>query len=144
MKRPPPATRAETYASIKALLGTLGDPFTRFLDPDQYAALRRTTTGALTGVGVEVSFDARGHLVVVAPSSGGPAERAGVKPGDEILEIDGTSTRDLSLYAVGERATGVHFVLAISYFSTCFLSFFLSLVTISLPLPSQHAQHRPF
>ena len=59
----------------------------------------------MTGVGVEVSFSAAqggaSSLVVVAPAPGGPAERAGVRPGDVILSIDGQPTSSLSLYAAG-------------------------------------------
>ena len=46
-----------TYAAIRKALATLDDPFTRFLEPAQYAALRRGTAGSLTGVGLEVGFD---------------------------------------------------------------------------------------
>jgi carboxyl-terminal processing protease len=49
-------TREETYTAIKKLLASLGDPFTRFLDPDQYDQLKRGTSGAVTGVGLEVAF----------------------------------------------------------------------------------------
>lgn len=61
----------------------------------------------MTGVGVEVSFSPKqggsSSLVVIAPAPGGPAERAGIRPGDEILAIDGQDTSSLSLYAAGER-----------------------------------------
>lgn len=71
---------------------------------------RRTTSGSLTGVGVEVSFSADkgagSHLVVVVPTPGGPAESAGIKPMDEILSIDGQSTAELSLYAAGGLLQG--------------------------------------
>lgn len=79
---------------------------------------RRSTTGSLTGVGVEVSFataaSGKGsaapagqqRLVVVAPTPGGPAEAAGIRPGDAILAIDGRPTADLSLYAAGGLLQG--------------------------------------
>ena len=53
------STRA-TYAAIRKALASLGDPFTRFLEPAQYAALRRGTSGSVTGVGLEVGFDTAG------------------------------------------------------------------------------------
>jgi carboxyl-terminal processing protease len=103
-------SREDTYTAIRSLLASLGDPFTRFLAPEQYAALRRSTSGAVTGVGVEVSFasdrGASSPLVVVAPAPGGPAEKAGIRPGDEILAIDGQQTSELSLYAAGGLLQG--------------------------------------
>ena len=104
-------SREDTYAAIRSLLASLGDPFTRFLIPEQYDALRRSTSGAVTGVGVEVSFTsergAESPLVVIAPAPGGPADKAGIRPGDEILSIDGQPTAQLSLYAAGGLLQGV-------------------------------------
>ncbi len=48
-----------TYKSIRKALATLNDPFTRFLEPAQFAALRRGTAGAVTGVGLEIGFESR-------------------------------------------------------------------------------------
>ncbi|KAL4518781.1 hypothetical protein Ndes2437B_g00861 [Nannochloris sp. 'desiccata'] len=77
----------------------------------KYSALRRSTSGAVTGVGVEVSFasdrGASSPLVVIAPAPGGPAEKAGIRPGDEIMAIDGQQTSELSLYAAGGLLQGV-------------------------------------
>ena len=102
--------REETYAAIKRLLASLDDPFTRFLEPDQYSALRRSTSGSVTGIGVEASFaterGSESPLIVLSPAPGGPADRAGIAPGDEILEIDGKPTSELSLYAAGNLLQG--------------------------------------
>jgi C-terminal processing protease CtpA/Prc len=60
-----------TYRAIRKALATLDDPFTRFLEPVQYSALRRGNAGSLTGVGLEVGFDtkdaASNSLVVRSP-----------------------------------------------------------------------------
>ena len=105
------SSREDTYASIRSILSSLGDPFTRFLGPEQYSALRRSTAGAVTGIGVEVSFasdkGAGSPLVVIAPAPGGPADKAGIRPGDEIVSIDGQPTSELSLYAAGGLLQGV-------------------------------------
>jgi carboxyl-terminal processing protease len=112
------ASRADTHATIRALLKSLDDPYTRFLAPEQLSALRGATRGAVTGVGLEVAFPAAGAagaggaggappLVVIAPARGGPAERAGVRPGDRLLAIDGAPTAELSLYAAGAALQGV-------------------------------------
>lgn len=60
-----------TYRAIRKALATLDDPFTRFLEPAQYSALRRGTTGSVTGVGLEVGFDTKdtsSHNLVVSCS----------------------------------------------------------------------------
>lgn len=56
LKQEKMGTREQTYAAIKKLLASLEDPFTRFLDPEQYDQLRRGTSGSVTGVGLEVAF----------------------------------------------------------------------------------------
>jgi len=57
LKKKKLVTREDTYAEIKSMLASLNDPFTRFLEPEQYKALRGTTSGGdVTGVGLEVSF----------------------------------------------------------------------------------------
>lgn len=114
LKKKKLTTREDTYEEIKSMLKSLDDPFTRFLEPDQYQALKGATRGDVTGVGLEVSFpssSARGKsgkapLVVISPSPGGPAERAGIKAGDEILQIDGLDTESMSLYAAGNALQG--------------------------------------
>ena len=90
----------ETYTAIKAMLKELDDPFTRFLTPEEYATMQSSNTSALTGVGLEVTFNGEGECAVVTPISGGPAEDAGLLPGDVIMSIDGTSVAGSSLYQV--------------------------------------------
>eukprot|EP00890_Picochlorum_soloecismus_P005104 jgi/Picsp_1/5595/NSC_02954-R1_protein len=105
-------TREDTHAEIKSMLASLDDPFTRFLDPDQYKALKGSTSGDVTGVGLEVSFtssrkpSSENPLVVVAPSPGGPAEKAGIKAADEVIKIDGKPTSSMSLYEAGNALQG--------------------------------------
>jgi carboxyl-terminal processing protease len=100
--------REATYAAIQAMLGRLDDPFTRLLKPDQYRGLQTTTSGELTGVGLQVALDAStGELEVIAPIVGSPAEQAGIQPRDHILEINGTPTKSLTLDESAERMRGV-------------------------------------
>lgn len=99
--------RSETYDAIQNSLALLGDPFTRLLRPDQYRNLKVTTSGELTGVGLQISQDAEtGDLVVIAPVQGSPAEAAGILPRDRILQIDSALTRDLSLDDAAARMRG--------------------------------------
>ena len=79
------------YGAIDGMVRTL-DPHSTFMEPKAYAALKQETDGEYGGVGIEVA--ARGdELVVVSPVDDSPASRAGVAPGDRLLEIDGTQTR---------------------------------------------------
>ena len=79
------------YGAIDGMVRTL-DPHSTFMEPKAYAALKQETDGEYGGVGIEVA--ARGdELVVVSPVDDSPASRAGVAPGDRLLEIDGAQTR---------------------------------------------------
>ena len=90
--------RETTYGLMREMLGLLGDPFTRVMNPEQYRSLQSSTSGELTGVGLQIALDPdRNVLKVMAPIAGSPAEKAGIQPGDEILEIDGKSTVGVSL-----------------------------------------------
>src|SRR3954471_17515484 len=78
--------------SVDGMLYELRDPYSTFLPPDRFARLNESTTGNYAGLGVEVDLR-DGWLIVVAPLPGGPAERAGLQPGDRIIEIAGKSTK---------------------------------------------------
>src|SRR5688572_12457807 len=82
--------------AIDGMLYELEDPYTTLLAPDKLGRLNETTTGNFAGVGLQV--DVRdGWLVVIAPLPGSPAERAGIQPGDRIIELEGRSTRDWTM-----------------------------------------------
>ncbi|MGF1576847.1 MAG: S41 family peptidase [Cyanophyceae cyanobacterium] len=97
------ATEDEAYEAIREALKQLEDPYTRFLDPEQFAAMQIDTSGELTGVGITLGVDEESdYLVVISPIEGSPAERAGVKSQDLIIAIDGRDTKGMdSNAAVG-------------------------------------------
>src|SRR5947207_5458333 len=78
--------------SVDGMLYELRDPYSTFLPPDRFTRLNESTTGNYAGLGVEVDLR-DGYLIVVAPLPGGPAERAGLQPGDRIIEISGKPTK---------------------------------------------------
>src|SRR6478672_5483120 len=78
--------------SVDGMLYELRDPYSTFLPPDRFARLNETTTGNYAGLGLETDLR-DGWLIVVAPLPGGPAERAGLQPGDRIIEIAGKPTK---------------------------------------------------
>jgi len=91
------STRDEAYEAIRGMLLTLEDPYTRFMDPDEFKELHIDTTGELTGVGIQLSFDEETQrLTVVAPIEDGPAAAAGVETNDHIVAIDGKDARGMS------------------------------------------------
>jgi carboxyl-terminal processing protease len=105
--RQPLRNRAETYEAIETLLKSLDDPFTRLLRPEQYRSLQMSTSGELTGVGLQIALDGEtGQLTVIAPVDGSPASLAGIAPRDRILKIDGVSTDELTLDQAAERMRG--------------------------------------
>ena len=71
------------------------DPHSAFLDETAYRALREGTQGRFVGTGLEVAPTDRGRLGVVAAVEGSPAERAGIRPGDILIRVDGVATAGL-------------------------------------------------
>lgn len=82
-----------TNGAIEGMLRTL-DPYSAYLSPERYRELEIGTSGEFGGVGMEVSVE-NGVLTVIAPIEGTPAEKAGIKPRDQIIEIDGKPTHGM-------------------------------------------------
>ncbi len=86
------------YQGVRDMLKTLGDPYTRFMDPKQYQSMQVDTSGEFQGVGIQLGLDQKTKdLIVIAPIEDTPAFVAGVKPKDILLSIDGHSTKGLDL-----------------------------------------------
>jgi carboxyl-terminal processing protease len=92
------------YGAVDGLVAKL-DPHSVFMRPDVYRAMHDEAVGEFDGLGLEVSVEA-GGLVVVSPVADSPAERAGLHPGDKILSIDGETTRDMTLGEALRRMRG--------------------------------------
>ena len=89
-------SRDAAYSELRRVLRRLEDPYTRFLNPAQYAALTEQTSGEVTGVGIRLQV-IDGDLVVGSVLDRSPAQRLGLEAGDKILIIDGRATRNLSV-----------------------------------------------
>ncbi|HVD62332.1 MAG TPA: S41 family peptidase [Gemmatimonadaceae bacterium] len=82
--------------AVDGMLYELEDPYTSLLPPEKFTRLHEVTSGNYAGVGLQV--DVRdGWIVVIAPAPGSPAERAGIQPGDRVVEIDGHSAKGWTL-----------------------------------------------
>ena len=101
-------TREETYKVIDEMLITLDEPFTRLLRPEQYHNLKIETSGEFSGIGLRLQINPQTEkLEVVSPIKDSPAEFAGIKEHDLILEIDGISTTNLNLDQAAEKMRGL-------------------------------------
>ncbi|MFM7220833.1 MAG: carboxyl-terminal processing protease CtpC [Nodosilinea sp.] len=92
------SSQEDAYAAIREMLEKLEDPYTRFMDPQEFANMQVDTSGELTGVGIQISQDEETkEIIVVAPIEDTPAFEAGIRPKDVILKIDGESTTGMEL-----------------------------------------------
>ena len=88
-------TEKLAISAIEGMLKTL-DPYSAYLTPERYKELEIGTSGEFGGVGIEISGE-NDLLTVITPIEGSPAAKAGIKPGDLIIAIDGKSTQGLSV-----------------------------------------------
>ena len=101
--------------AIRGMLQALDDPYAGFLDQEQYSLESQDIRGFFGGIGAEVGIR-DGVITILSPMPDTPAEAAGVKPGDVILEVDGESIQGLSLLEVvrlirGDKGTTVTLLL---------------------------------
>ena len=90
--------------AIPGMLRVL-DPHSNFFDPKSYAALREEQRGKYYGVGMQVG-PRNNKVIVIAPFTGAPAYRAGIRPGDVIIAVDGKPTDNMSTTDVAELLKG--------------------------------------
>ncbi len=88
--------QSELYRmAIDGLLAKLGDPYTDFLDKDEWKELQLSTTGNYGGLGIRID-EQNGWVTVVSVLPHTPAERKGLMTGDRIVEVDGESAEGWS------------------------------------------------
>ncbi|OBQ39231.1 MAG: peptidase S41 [Anabaena sp. CRKS33] len=91
-------SKEEAYVAIRAALQKLGDPYTRFMNPQQYESLTSQTSGEVSGIGIRMQINENTkRLTVIEAIENSPALKAGLKSGDEILAIDGKSTLKMTV-----------------------------------------------
>jgi carboxyl-terminal processing protease len=104
--------QALMYGAARGMVDSLGDKgHSTVLDPDEAKAFRAALSGELIGLGISIEYE-EGEPVVVAPVKNSPAEEAGIKSGDVIVEIDGVPTlgmtdAEVTVHLRGEEGTPV-------------------------------------
>lgn len=98
-------TDEDAYVAIETMLASLNDPYTKFLDPKEFKEETNSIRGSLKGIGVQIGVK-DGKLLIIAPMEGTPGEKAGLKAEDEILEIDGCSTKGITVDKAADKIRG--------------------------------------
>jgi len=97
-------TKDALNGAIRGLLFSL-DPHSSYLPPESYRDLQDETRGSFTGIGIEVTIK-NDLLTIVSPIAETPADQAGLKANDIILEIDGKKTKNMGPYEAIEQLRG--------------------------------------
>jgi carboxyl-terminal processing protease len=83
-----------------------GDPYTEYFNPKAAQDFNDELSGTFTGIGAELGKDASNNIVVIAPLAGFPAEKAGLRPKDIIVQIDGKSTAEMTISQAVDKIRG--------------------------------------
>ena len=93
------------YGALKGVVASLGDPYTTFFSPQEAKEFKSELDGRFDGIGAELGFRNRA-ITIIAPLPGTPAEKAGLRAGDIILEVDKKDVTNLSLDEVVRKIRG--------------------------------------
>ena len=93
-----------TYSALRGMLAEL-DPHSQFMEPRDFRGMQEDTKSEFGGLGVVVTME-EGALTIVNPMEDSPGFEAGLKPGDRILRINGTSTEKLTLMQAVDKLRG--------------------------------------
>jgi len=91
--------------AISGMTNVLNDPFTDYFDPQQAQQFQAMLSSSMVGIGVQIA-EKSGLPHIVSVFSNSPAAKAGIRTGDIILKVDGTSTQGLSLNTVASHMQG--------------------------------------
>lgn len=100
-----PSDEAKVWGAIEGLTASYGDPYTVFFPPKETTEFEEEVRGSFEGVGMEIVLKDK-VITVVAPLKSTPAERAGIKPGDQILKIDKLYTGGMTVEEAVQHIRG--------------------------------------
>lgn len=98
------STKDLIHGALRGVINTL-DPHSQFLEPEEYKEMKIETEGAFGGLGIEITVK-DGYLTIVTPLEDTPAYKAGLKPGDKIIKIDGNSTENITINEAVKKLRG--------------------------------------
>jgi carboxyl-terminal processing protease len=101
----PPDESTLVQGAIQGMIAALNDPYSEYIAPEKFAGLQKQIEGKLTGIGVQLEMK-DDRVTIIAPLEGSPAFKAGVGPGDAVLEIDGKPTAGIDLTEAVRRIAG--------------------------------------
>lgn len=93
------------YGAIKGMIASVDDPYTFFLTPDENKQSKDDLGGKFEGIGAQLGMES-GRIAIVAPLKQSPAEKAGIKTGDFILNVNGESTKNWTLIQAVAKIRG--------------------------------------
>lgn len=93
------------FGAISGMVKALDDPYTVFLEPQESKIFKEDVSGSFEGIGAEIGLR-NDILTIISPLEGSPAQQAGLRAGDRVLEIDGESTEGVTLSEAVQRIRG--------------------------------------
>ncbi|MDA1475034.1 S41 family peptidase [Bacillus changyiensis] len=104
-----------TDGAIKGMLEALDDPYSTYMDKKEAKRFEESITSSFEGIGAQVE-EKNGQILIAAPIKGSPAEKAGLKPHDEIQKVNGKSVKGKTINETvtmirGKKGTNVKLVL---------------------------------
>ena len=91
--------------AMKGMADALGDPYTVYMSKDEYAEFIESSQGSFYGIGAQLGVR-DDNITIIAPIEGSPAEKAGLRAGDKILQVDDYVITDLNTDEVVSRVRG--------------------------------------
>ncbi|MGI6604859.1 MAG: S41 family peptidase [Firmicutes bacterium] len=91
--------------ALQGLVDSLDDPYSTYMTVEELENFKIVTRGTFGGVGIVITEE-DGHIVVVAPIKGTPGERAGVRPRDRIIKVDGQDIRGMGINTASQLMRG--------------------------------------